>query len=232
MIFKIGHILQHYASKYYDPIKAHDYYMRNRELKGRLSSANLNQEGKEKWRYVKSQITEEKKQNLAIIKTEKDNKIQSFRDTSKVQSQKLSSSLTNQLEVLKKPETLLNMPTNPSQETRIRINRLNAGIRERNSKLSEENKLSREKIRQNIKEKRINLREKISKDITSARDLWMKKKEDIMNKYKNTLELEYNNILNKFGKGSASKSITVTPIGDDATYAKFRNEETKKRLNK
>ena len=31
----INEPLQHYASPYYDPVKAHEYYMRTRELKGR-----------------------------------------------------------------------------------------------------------------------------------------------------------------------------------------------------
>ena len=30
----IRDILKHYASPYYDPVKAHEYYMKNRELKG------------------------------------------------------------------------------------------------------------------------------------------------------------------------------------------------------
>lgn len=34
---KIENFLAHYASKYYDPVKAHEYYMENRELKGRKS---------------------------------------------------------------------------------------------------------------------------------------------------------------------------------------------------
>ena len=32
----IDELLQHYASPYYDPVKAHEYYMRTRELKGRI----------------------------------------------------------------------------------------------------------------------------------------------------------------------------------------------------
>ena len=32
----IDELLQHYASPYYDPVKAHEYYMRTRELKGCL----------------------------------------------------------------------------------------------------------------------------------------------------------------------------------------------------
>lgn len=31
--------LTHYASKYYDPVKAHEYYMRTRKLKGRKTAA-------------------------------------------------------------------------------------------------------------------------------------------------------------------------------------------------
>ena len=37
--------LQHYASPYYDPQKAHEYYMRTRELKGRRSATKLSDEG-------------------------------------------------------------------------------------------------------------------------------------------------------------------------------------------
>ena len=41
--------LMHYASKYYDPVKAHEYYLKNRELKGRRSTGSLDDEGKKKW---------------------------------------------------------------------------------------------------------------------------------------------------------------------------------------
>lgn len=37
----INEPLQHYASPYYDPVKAHEYYMRTRELKGRRSTTKL-----------------------------------------------------------------------------------------------------------------------------------------------------------------------------------------------
>ena len=37
-------VLRHYASPYYDPQKAHEYYMRTRELKGR-STTSLNDDG-------------------------------------------------------------------------------------------------------------------------------------------------------------------------------------------
>ena len=51
--------LRHYASPYYDPVKAHEYYMRTRELKGR-STSSLNDEGKKVWSYTKNNIKSEK----------------------------------------------------------------------------------------------------------------------------------------------------------------------------
>ena len=59
--------LKHYASPYYDPVKAHEYYMRNRELKGensRKSTAGLNDEGKAVARYIKNQLNTERKSKV------------------------------------------------------------------------------------------------------------------------------------------------------------------------
>lgn len=52
-------VLRHYASPYYDPQKAHEYYMRTRELKGR-STTSLNDDGKKIWSYTKNNIKSEK----------------------------------------------------------------------------------------------------------------------------------------------------------------------------
>lgn len=39
---------EHYASKYYDPVKAHEYYMKARHLKGYdTQGKTLNDEGKQ-----------------------------------------------------------------------------------------------------------------------------------------------------------------------------------------
>lgn len=58
-----------YASKYYDPVKAHEYYMRHRKLKGRRSTSGLNDTGKEAAKYVKEKLTEERKQAIDTMKT-------------------------------------------------------------------------------------------------------------------------------------------------------------------
>jgi len=53
--------LQHYASEYYDPEKAHEYYEKHKHLKGRSKSqASLNEEGKSVANSVKETINEER----------------------------------------------------------------------------------------------------------------------------------------------------------------------------
>lgn len=53
-----------YASKYYDPVKAHEYYERTKQLKGRTSTKNLSNEGKSALSYVKKSINDQKKSDL------------------------------------------------------------------------------------------------------------------------------------------------------------------------
>lgn len=61
--------LSHYASPYYDPVKAHECYMKTRELKGRKSTAGLNDEGKGAATYVKGQIQGERKIRTEVART-------------------------------------------------------------------------------------------------------------------------------------------------------------------
>ena len=59
-----GGDLKHYASPYYDPVKAHEYYMKNRELKNRKSTSMLNEEGRSAAKYIREQLDAEKKSKI------------------------------------------------------------------------------------------------------------------------------------------------------------------------
>lgn len=61
--------LMHYASPYYDPEKAHEYYMKHRELKGKSS---LNTTGKEAAEYVRGMLDEEKQAKLKALAERKE----------------------------------------------------------------------------------------------------------------------------------------------------------------
>lgn len=88
-----------YASKYYDPVKAHEYYMAHRKLKGRkkkLSDAELaekrrkttyglNDEGKAVAKQVKEAIMAEKKKVIKQISENVKNAIKQMREMMKEQ---------------------------------------------------------------------------------------------------------------------------------------------------
>lgn len=73
----VDEFIAHYTSEYYDPAKAHEYYLRTRELKGRQKGVDdpktkgrnkktglgaLKTKGKkEAWAYTQKQIAKAKK---------------------------------------------------------------------------------------------------------------------------------------------------------------------------
>lgn len=73
-------IEERYASKYYDPQKAHEYYEKHKQLKGKTSTSSLNDEGKKAAKYVKQKLTEEKKAAIEKHKEEINKKIAALRD--------------------------------------------------------------------------------------------------------------------------------------------------------
>lgn len=62
--------LMHYASEYYDPAKAREYYLKNRKLKGRRSSAGMSDKQRQGWDYTKNQVSEGKKQQSKAMDAE------------------------------------------------------------------------------------------------------------------------------------------------------------------
>lgn len=63
-----------YASPYYDPVKAHEYYMRTRELKGR-KKGQLNEEGRAALSYAERHINEERDAAIKSHRNQTDTKI-------------------------------------------------------------------------------------------------------------------------------------------------------------
>lgn len=73
-----------YASKYYDPVKAHQYYMEHRQLKGRRrTKASLNDKGKEAIDYIKAQLQKERDAKKAEIKSQKERSLEQLKERKK-----------------------------------------------------------------------------------------------------------------------------------------------------
>ena len=93
--------LVHYASEYYDPEKAHEYYMRTRELKGRCTTA-LNDEGKKVWAYTKNTIKSEKKSKVEEEQENRKKKIEALRAKAQATREEISDRLKELNEQLTK----------------------------------------------------------------------------------------------------------------------------------
>ena len=78
-----------YASPYYDPVKAHEYYMQHRELKGKrakTSTASLNETGRAAAGAVKQSLQAEKKEKIKQHTETMNSKIKALRERLKALS--------------------------------------------------------------------------------------------------------------------------------------------------
>lgn len=104
----VGSFLAHYASQYYDPQKAHEYYLQNRELKGKQSTSELTikknkartEKRKEAWSYAKKQIGDAKKTDLKNLSAKRKAIADQARKTADARRQEISGKLDQLLKAL------------------------------------------------------------------------------------------------------------------------------------
>lgn len=128
--------LQHYSSPYYDPVKAHEYYEAHKKLKGRTSTAGLNEEGRKVASYVKSQITAEKKQRLEANTENRKAQIQSKRDARDREVEAHKTQMNQKIDSLR--DILKGMTKEQRAENRERVNELITELRNENRAKREE----------------------------------------------------------------------------------------------
>lgn len=182
--------LKHYASEYYDPVKAHEYYEQHKQLKGRRSTAKLDDEGKEIWQYTKDQITERKKADIQAESDQKNATIEQHRAEAKATRERISQRLKQLNAYLKSKST-----KGLSAEERERVTAEKAQMREeaRADAASE--------------------REKVASDLKSvceaAREAYKKAKEDITSSYEEIYQEEYDKILSEHEKQGKGKNKNI-----------------------
>lgn len=94
--------IRHYASPYYDPVKAHEYYMKTRELKGKRSVQKLSDEGKKVWAYAKNEIKTEKKEKVDAEREKQKQTTTDLRERASETRKQISSRLKELNEALTK----------------------------------------------------------------------------------------------------------------------------------
>lgn len=151
--------LMHYASPYYDPEKAHEYYMKNRELKNRKSTASLNEEGREHANYIKEQLYAERNKKIQESKDKLSSDIATNNEQSsnkiKSNSEKLKSDIANNYQQLQSKLDLHKQQTMAQiDQLKIHLKNLSADQRKNNqeaileqiNKLREDNAGYREEV--------------------------------------------------------------------------------------
>lgn len=94
-----------YASKYYDPVKAHEYYIKHRQLKGTTrSTAGMTDEQKSALKYIKENLQAEKKQAIADAKATLDSQIKTLRETVSTWAKKMQEKRSAELKKAKTKE--------------------------------------------------------------------------------------------------------------------------------
>lgn len=115
--------LVHYASPYYDPKKAHEYYERTKQLKGRKTGTSLNDTGKEAKTYVRTQINAKRDQDLKNAETRSAKRIEERKQSAKRETydniRKNSEELGRQLDSLKSMTSKLDGATLRANRGRI-----------------------------------------------------------------------------------------------------------------
>lgn len=146
--------LMHYASKYYDPVKAHEYYEEHKELKGR-SKVTLTDEGRAIAKSVKENLNKEKK-----------SEIERSNEATKQKQDSNAASLRNKIQSLNKFLKQLSPKERNLQKERIQTQI--SSLRERNKRirdiLLEKKKNANDSIRSDYKQKYENEVEKIKKE--------------------------------------------------------------------
>lgn len=104
----VAGILAHYASEYYDPAKAHEYYLKNRELKGQRSSSGLtvkkNKEAtdrrQEAWTYAKNQIGEKQKAETQVASEAHKVEVKQLQEDAKARREEIAGKLHDLLKAI------------------------------------------------------------------------------------------------------------------------------------
>lgn len=189
--------LRHYASPYYDPVKAHEYYEEHKHLKGRRSSAALSDEGKEIWKYTKDQITEHKKADIESEKEKKKKTVEVLRADAAATRERINQRLKQLSDHIKSMST-----KGLSKEERARVLGEKAVLREKYRSESDAASEERKRFSGYLKTA-----------LEMARNQYTTAKEQINSSYEETYQNEYDKILAEYAKpekssgGSKGKNI-------------------------
>lgn len=209
---EVEDLLMHYASPYYDPIKAREYYLRTRELKGRTSGSDLgssSQRKSEATSYVRDRIaTSKKAEETSLVNTNNQSLINLQKRATETRDRILKL-FQEQLDKItadakaKVPELKLNViPENASDTQKAFLRRANQRLTNTHNKKVAEIKSERAKASKEATTKAKGEINKIATDLKAAvqkvRDDYTANRQALNAKYQATLTREMDSLNRNF----------------------------------
>lgn len=196
--------LAHYASDFYDPAKAHEYYVKNRELKGRQPVAGETKEQRkarvatnrnqlEARMYADKQIRDKKHGETAGLHASQKARMEKLRQNAEASRKRIEEKLNKLLEKLKtEQKTPLNeIPANATPKERAYLEKQNARIAKSNALVTDKAATEARAAARN-EMKRVGTELKAA--VVTARESYAKSKAAITTKYKTASDTEHKNI--------------------------------------
>lgn len=166
--------IAHYASQYYDSVKAHEYYERTKKLKGRRTGTSLNDSGKEAKTYVRNRINTKRDQDLKNAESQSKKRTEERKKSAERETydniRKESEELGKKLDELISMTSKLDGPTLRANKKRILavVNSLAAKNKQSRTKLISLYKTNKTKINTEEREKLTAEKKKIRSDATNT----------------------------------------------------------------
>lgn len=207
----VGEFLAHYASENYDPVKAHEYYLRNRELKGQTSTKGFSDTQREAWAYAKNKIgTDQKAESQSAQASQQArldglrNTAQQTRDRVRTQLQDLANRLKAQLEAPPPidPPKLHTIPADASQkmkdyltkQNQIMIGKYSTQVANAQAQKRASATAEKDQARKSAQEELQRVGNELKASLTKARDEYEASKKERDARYKSAADQEMQNI--------------------------------------
>jgi hypothetical protein len=220
MADRVDEFIAHYASAYYDPVKAKEYYDRTKELKGRQSTKGMSETQRQALSVTKSNIGKAKKADLDKAQANQKAQLEAIRNKTEASRARIKAKLQGLIDQMQAKVTKIPKPKpklTPLNEIPPNASpRLRAYLEKQNAVISQSNKKAIDKVNADYSAK-VQAAQKVASDtsvaarkaasdeikqvateakaaITKARASYEATKKQTVAKYEQASDTEYQNI--------------------------------------
>lgn len=228
-----------YASKYYDPEKAHEYYEKTKRLKGRRSNEGLNEEGIEAAEYMRKQVDEEHQKELDAQTAATKQQLKNIDEDLDTSVNKIKTDLESALEAARNATSqnierakakLQTVITNSSARIQYQIEKIQEMMASTNNKAAKRGFSNQiESLRDASARTRDALTEQFTSDYVSEKNRYASEVEGLQNKASEDLDTKTKKA--EYDKETATKAYETAVEDLEEKFGQIMEEEMEKIRN-